>query len=476
MADIRTIWIKILAALVLVAAVAVGLVAVLANRAAAREFQVYVSQGRQARAVQLVPEFVAYYRRVGGWVGVDAWMAELASSQPLGQAQGPGLGARVSVDRLVLAGVDGWVLGDSNGSLVGERLFDAELALGVPISTEGQRIGTLLVPAEGGIYPALEAEFLDRVNRSLWWAGLIAGGVALILGLGLARQLTAPLRELTQAVEQMQASTGGHTAAPLGMTPGSVPQVRARGQDEIGKLGRAFNQMVHSLVRQQVLRRNLMADVAHELRTPLTIIRADLDAMLDGVCEPTAEALASLQEEALLLSYLVEDLRVLAQAEAGQLLLERQTTDLADLLSRIVAQLDLPAKGREQVVELQLASDPLVVYADPERVRQIVDNLLASSLHRAGSGDRVTLTARQIQSGVEVAVIDAGESIASEDLPHVFDRFSRGDGLRSERSGLELALARGLVLAHGGRIWVESRIDRGSAFRFTLPTAPCRSE
>jgi len=279
----------------------------------------------------------------------------------------------------------------------------------------------------------------------------------------LARQLTAPLRELTRAARDL--------------TLGDVPQIQIRSQDEIGELGQAFNQMAQSLARQETLRRNLMADIAHELRTPLTVIRSDLEALLDGVYKPTPEALGSLQEETLLLSRLVDDLRALAQAEAGQLRLEREPTDLAELLKGVMASFDLQAEALERSLSLEMPPDLPPVQVDPQRVRQIVANLISNALRHARatsdspSQGRVVVRARRHPSGVQVSVADDGPGIAPEDLQHVFDRFWQGGGGRAEGSGLGLAISRELVHAHGGRIWAESRPGEGSIFNFTLPLA-----
>lgn len=454
--NLQRLWVKLLAGFGLVAFVAVGLVAMLANQATTRDFQLYVSQGKQMRAEQLAPEFAAYYARTGSWVGVDEWLTSLTQSQPVGRGQRRGQGAGAAIERLLLTDPDGQVLADSRGDLVGERLSDAELAFGVGIETDGELVGTLLVPASGGVYESLEAEFLSQVNRSLLWAGLAAGAVALVLGLLLARQLTAPLRALTQAAHHL--------------AEGDVPQVEVQSRDEVGELSQAFNQMAQSLARQETLRRNLMADIAHELRTPLTVIRGDLEALLDGVFEPTPGALASLQEETLLLSRLVDDLRALAQAEAGQLRLELQPTDLADLLHGVVTSFSLQAESQGQILELSLPVDLPLVVADPQRVRQVVANLVSNALrHAPTEGGHVRLSAMPHLHEVQVLVSDNGPGIPPEDLSQVFDRFWRGYRTRGDGSGLGLAIARSLVEAHGGRIWVESKVEKGSDFYFTLP-------
>jgi signal transduction histidine kinase len=217
-----------------------------------------------------------------------------------------------------------------------------------------------------------------------------------------------------------------------------------------------------------------MADIAHELRTPLTVIRGDLEALLDGVFEASPGALASLQEEALLLSRLVDDLQALAQAEAGQLQLTREPTDLADLLRAVVAAFDLQAESQGQGLTLDVPSNLPLVDADPQRVRQVVANLVSNALRHAPESGRVIVSAVQDQAGVQVSVADDGPGIAPEDLSHVFDRFWRGGEPRVESSGLGLAIARELIRAHSGDIWVESELGTGSVFYFTLPSWSAR--
>ena len=455
----QRLWVRLLLGFMLVAVVAVGVVAILVNRTTTRQFEIYVSQGRQLRAERLAPEFAAYYAQRGSWTGVAEWMAtqELAQGGGRGQGWGRGAGAGSSADRLLLADAGGRVVADSQAELAGQQLSDLELAVGVPIEVAGQQVGTLLAAAEGTVHESLESEFLRQVNQSLVWAGLAAAVLALALGLWLARQLTAPLRALTQAAHRL--------------AEGQTPQVKVNSQDEIGELGQAFNQMARSVTRQEMLRRNMMADIAHELRTPLTVIRGDLEALLDGVFEPTPEALASLQEETLMLSRLVDDLRALAQAEAGQLELKREPTDLADLLRGVVASFDLQAESQNQVLKLNLDAGLRPVDADPQRVRQVVANLVSNALRHAPDCGLVVVSAVQEPARVQIAVSDNGPGIAPEDLSHVFDRFWRGGKPRVEGSGLGLAIARELVRAHGGEIWVESERGRGSTFFFTLPVA-----
>jgi signal transduction histidine kinase len=478
MMPFHSLWVKLLAAFALVVVVAVGTIAIVSSQATTRQFQIYVSRGKQQRAERLAPSLAAYYAQTGAWDGVGEWLADLASSsdaqgaqQPGGQGTGMGRRRGQAIgyggDRLLLVDTAGKVLADSLGALVGERLPEADLAFGTPIAWEGETVGVLLIPAEGSLYEAAEAEYLRQVNRALLWAGLASGAIALILGVLLARQLTAPLRALTRAAQSLTHSQAARRHEQ------DVPQVEIRTQDEVGELGRAFNQMAGSLAQQERLRRNLMADIAHELRTPLSVIRGDLEALLDGVYQPTPDVLASLQEESLLLSRLVDDLRALALAEAGQLQLEREPFDLDVLLQGIVTSFDLQADSKGQTLMLDLPPGRLLVNADAQRVRQVVANLVSNALrHAPDSGNHVLVSALSLPGEVQVSVADDGPGISPEEIPYVFDRFWRGDGARAGGSGMGLAIARELVRAHSGRIWVESELGEGSTFRFTLPQRP----
>ncbi len=303
----------------------------------------------------------------------------------------------------------------------------------------------------------LEATFLSQVNDALILGGLGAGLIAVILGFLLARQLTAPLRALTMAAERL--------------SRGDLSQrVTVQGTSEVAELGHAFNEMAASLSRQEMLRRSLLADTAHELRNPLSVIRGDLEAMLDGVYETSPDKLASLHEETLLLSRLVDDVRALSLAEAGQLHLKREQVSLRDVLTIVATNFAPLAEMQGVRLEWKAPPDPLEASVDSQRVQQIVANLLSNALHHTPPEGTITLSAVDGRSQVEISVADTGPGIAPENLPHVFDRFWRGDTVsHSDSSGLGLAIVRGLAQAHGGSAWVESPLGQGATFRVSLP-------
>jgi two-component system OmpR family sensor kinase len=305
---------------------------------------------------------------------------------------------------------------------------------------------------------ALEEEFAFRIRAVLVIAALVAGVVGTVLGLIISRTIAAPLATLSHAAQDF-AELDWDRRVPI------------RGTHEIADVARAFNAMADALERAEMLRRNLMADIAHELRTPLTVMQGNLRALLDGVYPLEMREIATLYDETRLLSRLVADLRELALAEAGQLPLNMQAVEVSPLLRAAVDQFEVVAET--QYAQITLTEKPLpIVQADPDRLAQVLHNLLANAL-RHTPGGKVTLSAEQTANQVRIRVDDTGEGIAPTDLPFIFDRFYRADDSKpSSNSGLGLAIAKTWVEAMGGTIGVESRAGQGSSFWFMLKATP----
>jgi signal transduction histidine kinase len=234
--------------------------------------------------------------------------------------------------------------------------------------------------------------------------------------------------------------------------------------------------MAEGLEQQERLRRTLASDISHELRTPLANIRGYLEALQEGVVAPSPGVLGSLHEEAMLLNRLVDDLQDLSLAEAGQLRLETRPVLLAPLVEAAITALTPRAAEKGIALRAALPDDLPPALADPERIGQVLRNLLANALTHTPAGGTVTTTARAAEdrSFLEVTVADSGSGIPAEHLPHVFDRFYRADPSRTRATGgagLGLAIVRQLVVAHGGEVGAESEPGSGARFRFTLPVA-----
>jgi two-component system OmpR family sensor kinase/two-component system sensor histidine kinase BaeS len=220
-----------------------------------------------------------------------------------------------------------------------------------------------------------------------------------------------------------------------------------------------------------------MADIAHELRTPLSVVQGNLRAILDDVYPLEKSEIARLYDETRLLSRLVDDLRELAQAEAGQLGLNLRATDLAALLHRTITNFEPAAESKQIDLTIETAGALPDIEADPDRLAQVLRNLLTNALRHTPPGGQIAVTASLGQACVRVSVADSGQGVAPEYLDHVFDRFWRADHARSREnggSGLGLTIAKSLVEAHGGRIWVESTLGQGATFIFEVPTGSAR--
>jgi len=310
-----------------------------------------------------------------------------------------------------------------------------------------------------------ETAYLDSVGRSLWIAGGIAVAVAVLIAIIFSRQITAPLRKLSTAVGKV-AQGDLSCRVPIGSV------------DEVGTLSNTFNCMVESLDQNQESRRKLMGDLAHEMSTPLSVIQSNLEGMLDGVVDKSPETISSLHQESLLLSRLVKDLRTLAQAEAGRLNLSLVPNDLGELISSVVTATKAEADVKHISLSLKIEPKLPLAMIDPDRVSQVVTNLLSNALRYSSEGDSISVSiGKDNESGKRdgqllVSVADTGQGISEEDLPHIFDRYYRGAQKNEKRvggSGIGLTVVKELVEAHKGKVWVTSAENKGSRFLFTLP-------
>ncbi len=272
--------------------------------------------------------------------------------------------------------------------------------------------------------------------------------------------MNRPLKQLTLAARRF---ADGHLSE----------RVQIQSRDEIGQLGNAFNEMAQSLEKSEEARRQMIADIAHELRTPLSTIQGNLEALLDGVYATTPERIEAIHAKTLMLGRLINDLQELSLAEAGELSLEKHPTDLAWLVARLQDQVQ-PQCDEKEITLLVETPSILSIAIDRERIEQILLNLLSNALRYTERGGQVRMSVQPGETEIHISVADTGKGIAPEDLPHIFERFYRGDKSRSRSSGgagLGLAIAKRLVELHGGRIWAESKLGQGTTFTFSLPSS-----
>jgi two-component system sensor histidine kinase BaeS len=451
--------IKLLLSFFLIALVSIGSVVLAARASNAREVRSFMFGGGMYGLGGIATRLESYYQENGTWEGVEA----LLSTSMHGNGKGQGgmmAGAGMMSQRMRLADAHGNLLVDTSGSQAAGRLSADERSQAVVLKVDEKTVGYLLPESSVVFTSNDEQSFLDRLNRPALAAAGIAGVASLILALLFAYGLLRPVRELT------------HAAAQLG--GGKLSQrVPVRGSDEIASLGKTFNHMAESLERAESSRRAMTADIAHELRNPLAVQRASLEAMQDGVYPLTAENLEPVLEQNQLLTRLVEDLGTLALADAGQLALERTPTDLPALVQRVANRFTPTASAHQVQLNLDLPdASPAPILLDPQRLEQILGNLLSNALHHTPEGGHISLKLTPTQGGISLAVQDSGAGIPAEALPHLFERFYRADKARSRAdggSGLGLTIARQLAEAHGGTLAAANHPQGGAVFTLYLP-------
>jgi signal transduction histidine kinase len=286
----------------------------------------------------------------------------------------------------------------------------------------------------------------------------VAAILSLVMTGRALRRMSAPLGDLLEAAGRV--TSGDYS-----------PRVEEHGSRDIRSLVRAFNGMAARLQLTEGQRRDLMADITHELRTPLTVIQGNLEGILDGVYPPDENHLKSILEETQILSRLVDDLRTLALAESGALQLKKEPTDLAVLIGETVSAFRAQADAAGVKLDIQTAEGAALLTLDPERIRQVISNLISNALRYTSSDGaihvRFTIASSQGGKVAEVVVEDTGAGIAADILPHIFNRFYKSRD--SSGTGLGLPIARHLVEAHGGTITAESQPGQGTSIRINLP-------
>ena len=455
------LWLRLSLAFGLITVVAIIIAALLANYQVSAEFRRFVAHGQMVDA--LMPELAGYYGRSSSWAGVETLLGEMRGG---GMGAGAGRGLRRGAPALILVDAAGRVVYAGGDTGAPTQLSRQELARAVPVVWQQKTVGYLLAsgPGQAQLPPSAQL-FLDQINQALGQAALIAGILGLLSGVVMARGLSAPLGRLAAAVRRI---SGGQLDE----------RVAVKGAAEFVELAAAFNEMAANLQQAETLRRNLVADIAHELRTPLSIIQGNLQAILDDIYPLEKAEIADIYEETLILNRLISDLRELAQAEAGQLSLDLEPTELPPLVAKAVDLFAELAREKDIQLSVDMPSHLPSLLADQHRLQQVLHNLIANALRYTPPAGAIKIVVDEDQPArlVRVSVQDTGPGISAQDLPHVFDRFWRADKARSREqggSGLGLAIARQLVEAHGGHIGVESEgiAGRGSCFWFTLPAA-----
>lgn len=319
-----------------------------------------------------------------------------------------------------------------------------------PLFLRGEEIGHLDVRLP---QPAHETFFIRSSNQFLIYALLGLGLTAIILSFVAARRITRPLKELTAAAEALAAGESGQ-------------RVKPETNDEVGRLAASFNRMADTLEAQERLRKQLVSNAAHELRTPLMVIRGELEGMMDGLLPTTPEALQSLHDEATRLAAILDGVDELTRAQAAGLSLNLQPTKLVSFLTRIISRFNKQAA--EQKIRITVTGDrALKANIDRDQFTRIIINLTTNAFKAMPNGGQLDIAVTKTNDFcVYLDVMDTGSGIDPKQLPHVFERFSKG---KNGGLGLGLAIVKELIEAHGGTIVVESELGKGAWFLITLP-------
>jgi signal transduction histidine kinase len=401
----------------------------------------------------LISALSGYHHQNGSWDGVQILFLTIATPDP---------------DADQGAQIRPFTLADPNGTAIystttrykaGGKISDNDLEHGIPIVDGGQIIGVYVpAPMPFGGNPR-EREFIDRTNLTLLYSALIGAAIAWLLGIVLSRTITRPIRELTQATHAV--SEGD-----------LLQQVPVRSKDEIGELAKAFNKMSAALSRSINSRKQMTADIAHELRTPLSLILGHAEAVHDGVLPPSEENFEIIREEAVRLEHLVDDLRTLSLADAGELSIIPEIIQPERLINEVATAYQYLSQKKNISLESDIAPHLPTIEVDPGRLTQVLTNILDNALRHTPEGGRIILSAQRTDDQVELAIQDSGPGLNPEDLERIFDRFYRADASRQRGdggSGLGLAIARSIVQAHNGQLSAESDAGKGLKVIIRLP-------
>ena len=447
----RSLSFKLTLAFLIVGVAGAALVAIIIGVRTRAEFNTFVDTQLH---VEMVDALANYYEENSGWQDVSTFIHKDSAF-------------RLHDARLILLDTNNTVLYGFGPDNDGKPYPGDRIPPGLPVEVDGKAVGTFILQPDNKtesytppeVYSP-EEDFLRNVNTAALASAGIAGLFALALGSLLARNLTKPIRELTAVTQTMADGKLGQ-------------QVEVRTKDEIGELATSFNQMSHDLADASRQRKQMTADIAHDLRTPLSIILGYTEALSDGKMAADADILHVMHDKAKQLQRLVEDLRTLALADAGELSLIRRLVEPQMMLEHTALAHMVQAEAQNVSLHVEVDPDTPTIYVDRERMGQVLGNLVSNALRYTPNGGRITLGASSDGAQVTLRVADTGAGIAAEDLPHIFDRFYRVDKSRhnpSNESGLGLAIAKSIVQVHGGEITaVSDGPGYGTTFFIYLP-------
>jgi len=454
---LRSISTKLIISFLSIGVISVAVIFLTARWNTRQEFIKFLTDQSQSN---FVTNLSIYYQQNGSWNGVEYIFFQNFNRPNPNAGQGQGQGPRS--EPFILTNKNGIVIVANGRFAVGDKVPEDDLDLGIPITDNGETIGILVptrVPFQGN---PRELEFIERINITLLYGALIGAVIALFLGIFLSRTITRPIRELTQAT---------HAVSQGDLSQ----QVPVRTKDELGNLANAFNKMSSELSRSVNARKQMTADIAHELRTPLSLILGHAEAVHDGVLPPTKENFEIIREEATRLEHLVNDLRTLSLADAGELSINPQNIEPGALLREVASLYQFQTQKKKIRLDLDIVPHLPPLEVDPGRMTQVITNILDNAMRHTPEGGNITLSAKQAGNTIELSIKDSGPGLPKEEAERIFERFYRVDASRQREdggSGLGLAIAKSIVQAHNGQLSTESETGMGLKVTITLPIKP----
>lgn len=459
---------RLLISFALVIFVALGSVFLVVNLTAEQQVRTYFGRSALAGVQNLVEQLQNYYKKTPDWSGVSNVFNDEAGIQATSPSPRQGMGYGQDQGQSLGRGKSDHILTDNSGIIVysainteiGQTVTDETLAISIPIENNGEIVAYLL-PA-GGV-PDLpenyESELIQRIQQATLIAAGISGVIAILLALVLSRMIMKPVKVLTNAADILSKGDLNH-------------RVKLTGSTELISLGNTFNQMADALQIVEQQRRAMTADIAHELRTPLAVQRANLEALQDGVYPLNMTALTPIIEQNRLLTRLVDDLRTLALMDAGELSLNIRPFSLADLCAKTIFQFESMLDTSDIKTIQKHQPDLPQVNADPERVSQILHNLLQNAYRYSNPGTNVYISTFKVGKMACLTVRDQGPGIPSDKIDKIFERFyrvSKGRDREKGGTGLGLSIARKLAEAQGGNLTADNHKEGGAIFTLSIP-------
>lgn len=328
-----------------------------------------------------------------------------------------------------------------------------------PLNQDFIKIGRIEIGYYGPFYfTDNDLAFINALNKILLAVGLFSLLFALALGASMAKRLSKPISRVIITAQQISKGYFGDRILEKSSTK------------EILQLTGTINNLAETLEKQETLRKRMTADVAHELRTPLATLQSHMEALIDGIWKPDVERFKSCHEEILRMNRMVGDLEKLARVENENVILNKTRFNISELIQKTVHHFE--ADFINKSMEVSFTGKEEFVFADQDKMSQVLINLLSNALKYTQQGGRVAISVKGSDKAVEISFKDNGHGISPEDLPYIFERFYRADKSRNRLtggSGIGLTIAKAIVEAHKGTITVRSEIDKGTEFTVMLP-------